>query len=96
MHFEQAGKLYAECGDRQRAHEAFVKYAVSSEKTNSMLSAGEGFAQAAIHCNDHGKCEGLLAQSLQSYQIEGRMEQGVKAWRNYCIKRLQDYHNICE
>lgn len=74
MHFEQASKLYAECGDRQKAHEASVKYAVCSEKTNSMLSAGEGYAQAAIHCSDHAKCESMLAKSLQSYQIEGRME----------------------
>ena len=64
MHYENASKLYAECGDREKAHVAYVRYAVSSEKTNIMLSAGEGWAKAAIYCDDTRQCEALLAKSL--------------------------------
>jgi len=48
MHFEQAAKLYKELGAKDKAKEAYVKYAISSEAIDARGCAADGFTQAAF------------------------------------------------
>ena len=52
LHFESAAKLYKEIGNEMMAKDAFLKYAVSSEQTDSLSCAADGYTQAAFLEND--------------------------------------------
>jgi hypothetical protein len=43
LYFETAAKLYKEIGDIQKAKESYIKYAESSEATNLLSGAADGF-----------------------------------------------------
>lgn len=48
MYFEQAAKLYKELGAKDKAKEAYVMYAKSSEGIDARGCAADGFTQAAF------------------------------------------------
>ena len=43
IYFESAAKLYKEIGDEEMAKESYLKYANSSEKTDNLSCAADGF-----------------------------------------------------
>jgi len=53
LYFETAAKLYKEVKDDKLAYESYLKFAVSSEKINSLSSAAEGYSQAALLDDNH-------------------------------------------
>ena len=63
LYFENAAKLYKEIGNQIMAKECYLKYAISSEKTDSISCAADGFTQAAFLENDSTKSEELLKQA---------------------------------
>jgi len=60
LHFEQAAKMYREIGNDVMAKECFIKYAQSSEKTDVLSCAADGYTQAAFLEDNFEKSEALL------------------------------------
>jgi len=48
LYFESAAKLYKECKNDIMARDAYIKYAESSEKIDSVSCAADGYTQAAF------------------------------------------------
>ena len=46
--FEEAGRLFKELGINKDAADAYSEMAKSSEKQDDMISAGEGYGEAAL------------------------------------------------
>ena len=96
MHFEAAAKLFAEANDSQMAIEAYLKYAECAEKENAMLSAADGYAQAANHEIDLDKAEKYLYKAKECYLIEGRGINGVKAVMKFLRRTYEKFEQIME
>ena len=63
LHFESAAKAYKEIGNDIMAKDALIKYAVSSEHTDSISCAADGYTQAAFLENDSAKSEQMLRKA---------------------------------
>lgn len=81
LYFESAAKLYKEVGNEIMAKDAFLKYAHSSEKTDSLSCAAEGLTQAAFLENDFAKSEAYLKQAQNLYLIDGKGERALQNLR---------------
>lgn len=59
------------------AKDALIKYAFSSEKTDSLSCAADGYTQAAFLESDPSKSEEMLKKAQELYLIDGKGERGL-------------------
>lgn len=70
------------------AKDALIKYAVSSEQTDSLSCAADGYTQAAFLENDPAQSEAMLRKAQELYLIDGKGERGLINLKEYAKKML--------
>lgn len=93
LYFESAAKAYKEIGNDIMAKDALIKYAISSEKTDSLSCAADGFTQAAFLENDPSKSEEMLRKAQELYLIDGKGERGLMNLKQYAKQMMEEYEN---
>ena len=93
LYFESAAKAYKEIGNDIMAKDALIKYAISSEKTDSLSCAADGFTQAAFLENDPSKSEEMLRKAQELYLIDGMGERGLMNLKQYAKQMMEEYEN---
>ena len=96
MHFEQAGKLFKEAGQQDKAKEAYLKYANSSDKLDSRGAAADGFTQAAFLEKDFKAQIQLLKMAEQQYLIDGQGDRALTNFKDLAKTQLETYENNLE
>lgn len=77
-HFEKAGDLYMQEGNKEMATEAYLKYSLCGEKINELYSAADGLVKAAFTEKDKNKAYGYLQQALNLYKINDNGKEGFR------------------
>ena len=93
MHFEQAAKLYKETGQNDKAKEAFVKYAQSSEKLDSRGCAADGFTQAAFLERNYNQQIKYLKLAEEQYLIDGQGDRALTSFKEFAKEQLEKYED---
>ena len=93
MHFEQAAKLYKESGYPDKAKEAYIKYAQSSDKMDSRGCAADGFTQAAFLEKNYKQQLQLLKMAEEQYLIDGQGDRALTNFKEFAKMQLEQYEN---
>ena len=93
MHFESAAKLYKECGQNDKAKEAYIKYAQSSEKLDARGAAADGFTQAAFLEKNYKQQIQLLKMAEEQYLIDGQGDRALTSFKEFAKEQLEKYEN---
>ena len=93
LHFESAAKAYKEVGNDIMAKDALIKYAISSEKTDSLSCAADGYTQAAFLETDPNKSEDMLKKAQELYLIDGKGERGLMNLKQFAKQMMEEYEN---